>query len=505
MKRFFALLLAVLMTGSLCACAHREKPQQEDPQAPEKQSGTQKQQKIDLQMPDYYGLGWNEPCTSAMGTGGKASGTEPGVLSACMEYWDIETTTIEEDGCRIHVPKLKIKGFKNLLLQETLKKDAQAVIDDLLKRRPSTDDLADRIAEHGAASADAQYCINIFTWAVGDLLCVQSSAALTTDYSDAAGSWKAGEVRHVYADTLYYNLADGHRMKLSELFADNVDYMSMLNEAVKEKLVDYELARPFTGLPDGYKLVSVTPYGVQIELTDRCPYVGGNFGYEDRGSILYVDLSRFWREMPILWGDCSKHFEDLEIVHVAPAWYELEMTPNRVELPSSGGEQAFADMPRIREGVSQEIREKINTALSDIENGLLAKAKNWSGQLSPSGQNVWCWADPMYNFAGPYFHVIYVLEIGANEQKHHVEDNAIFDLRTGERITLRDFIKDAKAAKESLLSQGLTDAQAEQVLGGADFSIGSMLAPWGSIGIDDAQKSWTLNEGCINLSLFEEK
>lgn len=514
MKRYLALLTAALMLLSFCACTRPADPAQDpdvpdtqEPETPEDQTPDEPQNVLpDGSMSDPYDLGWNTPCVSASGTGEKKTGTAPAVLSFCTDIFDTKTETRIEDGCTVYLPTVTFRGFRNLLLMDTIQSDVQASIDDLYQRRPDTSNLPERMAARGAEAANAEYYIGTFAWVVGDLLCIRNTGTLSVTYSDASGSWLDGETSFVYAGTMLYDLRDGHKMTLSELFSEDTDYMTAINTAVGNGLAEYELTRPFRGLPADYPQISVTAYGLQVELTDCCPYIDSGYNLTEQGTTLYLDLSGFWRDMPILWGDCSSHFENTEIGYTAPGQFELTLAPHNVTLPGNTDNGPLSvNLPRIDAGVAESVMTTVNTQLDTLETGLLSQAETWCEEVSSGGEHNWCWIEPSYNFAGPYFHVSYSLSISTDSQNRNMQTDAVFDLRTGNRVFLRDLLTDPETAEQSLVSLGLTAAEAASALDDPNFGLNSMLYLWGSVGQGDAAVAWSLEASQVNFSLFGEE
>lgn len=505
MKRVLALLLAALLLTALYACAGTENPapQPDTPEVPETQEPPETPETTlpSGALPDPYGLGWNKPAASAMGTGGTRSGAVPGILSAAGDICDVATKEQMVDGCKIYVPTVTFKGFRNVLLQSTVESDVQATVTDLLSRRPGTADLPARIMEHSAAAADAEYYVNVIAWATGDLLCIQASGTLTINYQDSAGGWINGEQSSVYGGTLYYDLRDGHQMTLSELFSNDSDYVTLLNTAVAKKLESYDLERAFRGLPENYPLITVTPYSLLVEMTDRSPYIGSEYAYSETGTTLNLNLSDFWRDMPILWGDCTAHFEGVSIWYSAPSQYDLIISPATVTLP--GGDSCQS--PRIGTGVEESVGAAVNGQLQTMESGLLTEGQTWYEELKSQGaDSIESWFNPEYNIAGPYLHVSYSLNMSTEDAYHQDSANAVFDLRTGAKMTLRSLLADAAAAKQALVSQGLTEDAAEAVMDGSNFVLDESLTLWGGSGEGDASVNWNLDSGYINQALFGE-
>lgn len=501
MKRLLALLLAALMLCTLCACTETK----EKAPTPEPEPTTPEPEKTlpDGTMADPYGLGWNEPSASAMGTGEKTDAGAPGVLNVLYNFYTSSEERTNETGCTVSVTKIELTGMKNVLLKGQIEKDIQAMNDDLAARRP-TPDLAARMAETGAASTQATYSISDSLNIVGNLLCVQGQGWYTVNYCDADGTALASDTTTAYAAALYYDLRDGHRMTLSELFAPDCDYMALLNAAVTARLSGaqdesegdgYELTRPFAGLPADYPLIFVSDGSLEVELTDRCPYLGTLSPTGVPGTALYFELGDFWRQMPVLWGDASAGFEGAQTNAYAPEQYDLRFRSEQAALPDG----STAQLVRLSGGAPENAAAAIDAALQTLGQQALDWVAAQYKQLNPAAGSVWVGVLPSYNVVGPFLTVSYNLDIDGGTAAVHTELKSVFDLHSGAQVTLRTLLRDPEAAVAALTGEGRTEAQARALLDSTSFMVGSGLDLWGN---DGAANYWTLEPAMTNRDLF---
>ena len=527
MKRIFALLMALAMLA-LCACDKTPAPEEplpplppaaDEPTAPEAPEAPVTPEgpaptpgAVELALPDPLGAGWNQPCLSAMGTGPAAEGPAPGILTSVTPPYE-GGASIEEreaDGCTVFVPELTLSGFRNLLLQETVSDDLQALFADLRARRPAVD-LSARMAELNAEAGTAEYYLNWNLSAMGDLLCLQASAFLNVTYGDAAGQWITSDYRQLYTDVLYYDLRDGHKMTLAELFAPDCDYMALLNRLTRAALTDFTLTRPFAGLPEGYPMLLLTGYGAPLEMTAQCPYFNAlseTYWMESGGTTPVLPLAELYPHMPILWGDCAAHFEDeTPVERIAPERYDLRMGGQEYVLPSNEEYTNTVSLPRIASGVPEEVRDAVNGALAGMEEQATTQARTWFEEymqtLPPEG-TCWSWIDPSFDVVGSYLQVNYSLSVSTAAANRWESYCAVFDLRTGGRVTLRELLADEEAAFLYLMENSeLTPEEGRAALAGSNFILNYSLNLWGALpAADGVSKDWTLPSSFVNADLF---
>lgn len=239
------------------------------------------------------GIDWNDLPEIWTGTGG--SQTSPALRSntcLCVTgsfYEETDLPTREIDGVSCYRSRAQLTALRDKALQTTINQTLQETLDHL---EAQTDPLAAFVTEEVLACDPLYRTSSIwpsFTLS-GNLL---SAGAYRFDdiYAyDATDGRLVCSQHSTQAEFCTYDLSNGRKLILSDLFVDGTDLNTLLNPLLSSALSAVEgttdwtdgttrggLIRPFRGLPEDYPYFSLSDTHLSIYFPMPNPYIPGSY------------------------------------------------------------------------------------------------------------------------------------------------------------------------------------------------------------------------------------
>ena len=470
MKRFWLSAFCLALCCLLCSCRFFSPT---SPDAPSNGADADGQDPSpapgpdSLPLPASGGVDWNDAPAQSVGEGGRPDG-EPvmplhsySVFDYCSYDSSYTADKPDERGVLLSTHAVTITGLRNQVLQSRLNELIPQRLQELAAAEApcSADELRTLADEHGAASA----CINRFIYVSaqvsGRVLSLRFTASDSLSFRDAGGNEiVAGEwVQLGFSqDWHMYDMHDGRRLRLRDLFFDGAEYAPVIDAAIAEALTDAEdsfsLKRAFRGLPEDYPYADAQDGNLCIWFPADNPYIDGEYYFNIGPEALYSLCA-------ILYEDPSAYLTDEATVNFCAFSHPIDVSAHPFEAAAAAqtdGQSAPLYGPRLSRGASQSVMDAVNAALRDFE----ARYKTLD-YLPPQITDAWnSWdshsVDINFYALGDLFCVQYVTSVFGADYSYSHDESLVFALRTGRRLTAADLLTPSDELSVLLKQGGVT-------------------------------------------------
>lgn len=247
---------------------------------------------------------------------------------------------------------------------------------------------------------------------------------------------------------LTYDLKSGKRLSLKDIFADGVDYRSIINRKISEQiwrdgLEETRLKRPFAGI-DSNQLFYITPDALVIVFPAQNPYFKYTYDYEVKGNHFFRFFIPFY-ELPDAtifdkyWTERSIFFRPFTLKQTLPnklktIYKQKKIVKDLYEVRVGYYEiQGYKD-PAIQEKINQIMLKQAERLLVDERFDHIDKPDGWKKfykEVIPG----------LRGNVGGYIGISYFTtgHFPPGWEKREEDEGAwYFDLRTGKEFKLED-------------------------------------------------------------------
>lgn len=307
-------VLSILLAAALllCGCSLPQTAPPEDqmsatpPQTGQEQPEAPKVPQVPrAQLPASGGIEWNNVSEHATGTGGHMPAEVQSAIWQAWEFFDYEYQEPEagEDLSR-SISISRLTGLTNTVLQQRINETMERTVAAFIADDAPVETARQKVRALGEG-VTCQMNDNIYTnvYIVGQILSVSVCRELYISYTGADGDDFPSE-GYSEMEAWRYSLRDGSELLLSDLFSDDCDYAALLRQLVTQQLSDYELKRPFRGLPADYSKVIFSGGAMQLWIPGDNPYIDTVFGYP---TYVYLPLDQMYSYLPLLQGDPTEY------------------------------------------------------------------------------------------------------------------------------------------------------------------------------------------------------
>ncbi len=420
-----------------------------------------------LPLPAGDGVDWNDAPAQSVGEGGRPD-SEPAMPShsysayGYCSYDNFYTADKpDEHGVLLGTQSVSITGLRNQVLQNRLNELIEKRMQELASAEApcSADELRALADGHGAASAYVNRFIYVNVQVSGRILSLRFVMSDSLSLRDANGDDAAlDEWVQLGAsqDWHMYDMHDGRRLRLRDLFFDGAEYAPVVDAAIAEALSEAEdsfsLKRAFRGLPEDYPYVDAQDGSLCIWFPADNPYIDGEYYFSIGPEALYPLCS-------VLYEDPSAYLTDEATVNFSAFSHPINVSAHPFEAAAAAqtdGQSAPLYAPRLSGGASQSVMDAVNTALGDFE-----ERYKTLDYLPPQITDAWdSWdfhsVDTNFYALGDLFCVQYVTSIFGADYSYSHDESLVFDLRTGRRLTAADLLVPSDGLSALLEQNGVT-------------------------------------------------
>lgn len=448
-----ALMLCLLLYGCAGAGTAAEQPAAE-PYTP-----------TPTPLPVSNGIDWNDIPRIWVGRGGPTTDYYDGYTYRLIDdNWPAEYTydSYEADGVSYYTGSAKLTGLHNTSLQSKLnlliaRTEGALIGDPAYFEANVTDELRERFPDDLSCYSSVNPSITF----VGNLVNIQISRS-----EEIYGYRYGGEDDYDYFNKVRetcsyftYDMMTGQQLQLSDLFADNVDLDALLNPMITASLEssdEFEMTRPFRGLPADYPFFMLHESSLDIYFPNGNPYCSGaayvSLDIEDLEPYLAQPIST---SEPFMSRDSGTTFAD---------YYrfdnKLKMDLKNDELCSAFGDDSFSFTPYLlRETAGRPGVGRINEQVQALYDEIAAAPLPESFEEIMSHDDAWGYASADISSDKGFAVFSFYASCGYNDTSDNyinrsVSIHRMFSAVTGELYSLADVVTDPDAIRQHLKSCG---------------------------------------------------
>lgn len=383
---------------------------------------------------------WAALLTHETGTAGPALAEAPRWFtgtSELYEYISWSEQSAAHSSFSVGYPRFTQLRDKGLQLE--INKAVQAKVDAWTLNALTSDTLGALLMGHPKAEAAyAWFQVYSTVTLVGSLLSVELVCDEQIQYMDADGIWLENFPAQSETWDLVVDLQTGKRLtRLTELFDETVDVGALFNGWLAERLADqsgnWELKRPFRGLPQNYSNFCVTMTSMILTLPEGNPIT-------PERQVFYMPLWELAPHMPALANSTADyvHLDEPLQPYLMPN-DGLLVDSLQLELPFG---QGFGI--RLKSGADQPVLDTINADLAALEASVLdlsvlpEELRNFAAH-----KETWGSFDGWALGYGNLLTVQYSLYMNLDQQYRTQHYSLTYDRTTGQRLTAADLLNDS--------------------------------------------------------------
>lgn len=285
MKKLLAGVLSLSLTLGVTACSNAEKEKKEEDTTPER---------LEELMDNQYD--WDIVLESSKGSGGERAGTTPDYYLRSDSTIKISQSNSVKDGIRVMSEKVKLTG----LLDATIMSTINEVVGTAHKNLEGDHSW---VSEEEISGLKNKYGKNA---RVEPLNFVSSAATVfghvySVDIIYIHSYQISNEEKvHIEEETVAegrvlfnFDLRTGGVLELSDLFYNDVDYITLLTEQMKRigEQLEYRFVREIRGLPEQYDMFCIAGDGLVIGLPEGNCYTEEETWYSIKLSDIIGEIT----------------------------------------------------------------------------------------------------------------------------------------------------------------------------------------------------------------------